>query len=280
MMKRMEITLFITFVALALVLILAGTSAAYQLIDASIRFRVYESGSPLNQLYLDITDDSGNYVSSKSVVTDVVLKNPSGTTVSLSTLNFDPLYDFCGASYDPVNSAWEYNTPVQISAFYAYILDPLVIGNYSVEVSMENGENLTDTINFGFLLSLPFISSRTFQIHTDSDNNLYWTWDIPEQLLILANTYNISIRAGVSAVDNGQLVALYWPTIPVQMGSSFVPSSIYQDFVSRADEIGFFVQARTAPSISRSSSNTIVVKDLSSPVSVIPKKSGVVIPLF
>jgi hypothetical protein len=280
MMKRMEITLFITFVALALVLILAGTSAAYQLIDASIRFRVYESGSPLNRILIDITDDSGNYVSSKSVVTGVVLKDPAGSPVNLSTLNFDPLWDHFGASYDPVNSAWDYNTPMQISEFYTNILDPLVIGNYTLEVFMENGEKLTDTINFGFLLSLPIISSRTFQIHTDSAGNLYWTWDIPEQLLTLANTYDLQIRAGVAAVVNGQMDALYWAKIPVQMGSSFVPSSIYQDFVGRADEIGFILQARTSNNFARSNANTIVVKDLSSPVSITPKKNVVVVPLF
>jgi hypothetical protein len=278
--KRIRITLLITFVSLALILLQAGTSAAYQLTWASIQYRVYESGSPLNRILIDITDDSGNYVSSKSVVTGVVLKDPAGSPVNLSTLNFDPLWDHFGASYDPVNSAWDYNTPMQISEFYTNILDPLVIGNYTLEVFMENGEKLTDTINFGFLLSLPIISSRTFQIHTDSAGNLYWTWDIPEQLLTLANTYDLQIRAGVAAVVNGQMDALYWAKIPVQMGSSFVPSSIYQDFVGRADEIGFILQARTSNNFARSNANTIVVKDLSSPVSITPKKNVVVVPLF
>jgi hypothetical protein len=278
-MKRIKITLLITFVALALILIQAGTVAAYQLTWGSIQYRVYESGGSLNRLAFDVTDDSGNYVSSAIVVTGVVLNAPNGSPVNLSTLNFDPLWDHFGARYDPVNSAWVYNTPWPISEFYTNILDPLVIGNYTLEVSMDNGQTLTDTINFGFHLSLPIISSRTFQIQTDSAGNLYWTWDIPEQLLAHANTYDLQIRAGVAAIINGQLDALYWPKIPVEMGSSFTPSSIYQNLVSRADEIRFWFQVRTSNSYARASSNTIVVKDVSSPVSITPKKNVVVVPL-
>lgn len=83
----------------------------------------------------------------------------------------------------------------------------------------------------------------------------------------------------MAAIANGQTVALYWPNIPVEMGSSFAPSSIYQDLVRRADEIHFRVQVRTSNNNARAYSNKIEVKDLSSPVSVIPKKSVVVVPL-
>jgi hypothetical protein len=280
MMKRYRITLLITFVVLALMLIQAGTSAAYQLGWKVIMHRVYESGNPSNVLAFDISDDSGNYVSSASVVTGVILKDPSGSSVSLSALEFTPLFDYYGSRFNLANSAWDYNTPMQISDFGAYILDPLVIGTYTLEVSMENGQKLTEQIAFDFFLDLPIISSRTFQIHKDSAGNLHWTWDIPEQLLTLAKTYDIQIRAGVAAMVNGQLVALYWPNVPVEMGSSFAPSSIYQDLVSRADEILFTFQVRTSNNNARAYPDRIVVKDLSSPVSITPKKNVVVIPLF
>ena len=280
MTKRIRITLLITVVALALILIQAGTSAAYQLEWHVIQHRVYESGGSLNRLAFDIIDDSGNYVSSANVVTGVVLKAPNGSAVNLSTLNFDPLFDYYGARFDLGSSAWVYYTPMQISEFRANILDPLVIGNYTLEVSMENEELLTGVIAFDFLLDLPIISSRTFQIHTDSAGNLYWTWDIPEQLLTLSKTYDLQIRAGVAAMVNGQNVALYWPNVPVEMGSSFAPSAIFQDLVSRSDEIQFWFQVRSSNNNARAYSNTIVVKDLSSPVSVTPKKNVVVVPLF
>ena len=253
---------------------------AYQLEWHVIQHRVYESGGSLNRLAFDIIDDSGNYVSSANVVTGVVLKAPNGSAVNLSTLNFDPLFDYYGARFDLGSSAWVYYTPMELSEFRTNILDPLVIGNYTLEVSMENEELLTGVIAFDFLLDLPIISSRTFQIHTDSAGNLYWTWDIPEQLLTLSKTYDLQIRAGVAAMVNGQNVALYWPNVPVEMGSSFAPIPIYQDLVSRSDEIRFWFQVRSSNNNARAYSNTIVVKDLSSPVSVTPKKNVVVVPLF
>jgi hypothetical protein len=169
---------------------------------------------------------------------------------------------------------------MQLSDFNADITDPIIIGTYTLEVTMDSGPPLINQFDFDFLLDLPIISSRTFQIHTDSAGNLYWTWDFPEQLLALAKTYDLQMRAGVAAINSEVLVGLYWPNVPVEMGSSFAPSSIYQDLVSRSDEIRFWLQVRTSNNNARAYSNTIVVKDLSSPVSITPKKNVVVVPLF
>jgi hypothetical protein len=76
MMKRYRITLLITFVVLALMLIQTGTSAAYQLGWTAIMHRVYESAASKNRLVFEILDDSGDYVGSSSVVTGVILRPP------------------------------------------------------------------------------------------------------------------------------------------------------------------------------------------------------------
>ena len=224
-MKRIRITLLITFVASALLVIQTGTSAAYQLGWTAIQHRVYESGRSLNYLVFEILEDSGDYVGNASVVTGVILRpplpngdpDPTGTPVNLTTLKFSPLFDYYGSRFNTTNSAWEYYTPLVISDFNADILDPLIIGAYTLEVTMANGPTLIKQIDFDFLLDLPIISSRTFQIHTDSAGNLYWSWDVPEELLTLAKTYDLQIRAGVGAINGGELVALYWPNVPVEM---------------------------------------------------------------
>ncbi len=279
-MKKIRITLLITFVASALLVIQIGTSAAYQLGWKVIQHRVYESGNTLNRLAFEILDDSGDYVGNASVVTGAILKDPSGTPVNLTTLNFEPLFDYFGSRFNLATSTWDYYTPMQISDFRANIIDPMIIGTYTLEVTMDSGPPLIKQIAFDFLLDLPVISSRTFQIHTDSAGNLYWTWDVPEQLLSLAKTSDLQIRAGVGAINSEVLVGLYWPNVPVEMGSSFAPSSIYQDLVSRSDEIHFYFQVRTSNNYARAYLNTIVVNDLSAPVSVTPKKSVVVVPFF
>ena len=104
-MKRYKITLLITFVVLALMLIQTGTSAAYQLGWKGIQHRVYESGSTINRFAFEILDDSGDYVANASVVTGVVLKNPSGTPVNLTTIKFTPLFDYYGSRFNTTNSA-------------------------------------------------------------------------------------------------------------------------------------------------------------------------------
>lgn len=287
-MKRIRISLLIIFTALSLLLIQSKTSEAYKLGSAQIRHYVYESGDSKNRLYFEVLDDSDNYVNNKNVVTGVVLKNPDDSVVNLeiidndppTTLGFDPLFDFFPAHYDAENSVWIYDPEMQISGFYANIIETLEIGEYTLEVSVIGGQTLTKSINFEFLLKLPIISARTFQIQSDSYGNVYWTWDIPEQLLNLTQTYDLQIKAGVAAMISGQIDALYWPDVPVEMGFCFIPHSIYQDLASRGDEIRFALQVRTTNQNARSYPDRISVTDLSSPVSIIPKKSVVVVPLF
>ena len=288
MMKKYKTILLIAFAVLVLMLIQTGTSAAYQLGWKNIRHQVEESGDSFNRLAFEVWDDSGNYVDSASVVTDVILRpplpngdpDPSGTPVNLTAINFEPLLDYYGSRFNTITSAWEYNTPIQISEFNANILDPMVIGTYTLEVSTDTGPTLIEQIDFEFLLDLPVISSRTFQIQTDSTGNLFWTWDVSEELITLAKTYDLQIRAGVAALVSGELVALYWPNVPIEMGHSFTPSSIYQDLVSRADVIRFGFQVRTSNNNARAYSKRIDVQDPSSQVSIFPKKSTVVVPLF
>jgi hypothetical protein len=188
-------------------------------------------------------------------------------------------YQIFSASFDPDSSQWNHYSPEMIGGFYSDIESPLVIGTYTLEVSMENGQILTKSIQFDFLLDLPVISSRSFQIHTDSTGNVHWTWRIPEQLLSLAETYDIQVRAGVAASLNGEMVALYWPNLPIEVGYSIVPSSTYQNLVNQADQISFLFQVRTSDNNARSYSR-IITSNPSSTVSIFPKKTAVVIPLY
>jgi hypothetical protein len=135
------------------------------------------------------------------------------------------------------------------------------------------------TIDFEEIIDLPIISYRTFQIHSDLDGNIHWTWNIPKQLLELAETYNLSVRAGVSAYENNVLTALFWPNIPIHMGFCFVPASTYNYLKSKGDSIYFSFQVRTNNSQCRSYTKRTFITDLNSPVSIIPKKSVVVVPL-
>jgi hypothetical protein len=202
-----------------------------------------------------------------------VLKNPSGAPVNLSALNYESLYNLYGSRFDPVSHSWVQNSPEQHSEFSAIILDPLAKGTYTVEFSMENEQALIETINFDLSLDLPIVSSRTFQINTDSAGNIHWTWNVPKQLIMLAKTYDLQIRAGVAAIKEGRLISLYWPNVPIEMGYSLTPSSIYQNLTESADEIKFAFQVRTNNNNARAYSDRVILKDNFYPVSIVPAKT-------
>ena len=270
-MKNRQVGYIILF-ALFYLLIQACTVFAYELTWSSIQHRVYEAQEDKNRLQFEIRDDYGNQVNSKSVVTGVVIEYPDGTTVTLGDLGFE-YYQITEARFYPDSSQWVHNSPRMIGGFFADIESSLVIGTYTLRVSMENGQILTALINFNFLLDLPVISSRSFQIHMDSTGNVHWAWRIPEELLSLAKIYDIQARAGVAAMFEGEMVALYWPNLPIEVGYSIVPSSTYLNLVNQADELQFIFQVRTSDSNARAYSKIVEISNPSSTVSIVPRQT-------
>lgn len=276
-MKIRKAWFYILF-ALFYSLLQTGTGDAYEIDWSTIQHRVYESQASINRIAFEIKDDFGNYVYIESVVTGVVLKYPNGSNVTLGEFMYD-LYTYYRSSFNPDNSEWTYSAPFQLSDFYANIESPLIIGTYTLEVTMENGQILTKTIDFDFLLDLPVISSNTFQIQTDSSGNVHWTWQIPERLFTLANSYDLRVRPGILAYSGGELNVLYFPSLPVEVGYSITPANIFQTIVNQADEIRFVIQVRTSNNNARANSRTIIISNPSSTVSIVPKKKVVVVPL-
>ncbi len=284
-MSKIAKVVFCISLILTLTTFQAATSNAYELDWVAIQYRVFESGNQVNRLAIEIKDDGGNYVASESAVTSYNLTDPSGSPVNLSNKRFDPPFDYYPAYLSQNQTGgldWVYPPAFQISEFYADILDPIVIGQYTLQVVMENAQVLQQTIDMLYLVDIPPISSRSYQIQTGSDGNVYWTWSIPNELLVLAEThpeYDLQYRAGVAVYNNGQFVALFWPNLPIQVGSSFIPAATYQELLGKGDEIRFTLQVRTRNNNSRAYSSSIAVKDFSSPISITPKKSVVVVPM-
>ena len=262
-----------------LMLINARVVAAYELVWPSITHRVYDYKPGFNNLAFNLKDGSGNFVSDASSVNSVILRypkpngdpDPSGTPVQLGTREFTPLMDYIAARFDTVNAEWIYDSAYPLSQFDAEFQGTLVTGTYTIEVTTDDMVTHIQTIEVEEIINLPAISYRTFQIHSDLDGNIHWTWDIPKELLDLASTYNLSVRAGVSAYENDVLTALFWPNIPVQTGFCFVPANIYNFLKSKGDTLYFGFQVRTNYlSQARSYTKSIEITDLNSPVSVTP----------
>ena len=277
-MKKLWVLSTIVIVFSLLMLINARVVAAYELLWPSIQHRVYDYKLGFNNLAFNLKDGSGNFVSDASTVNSVILRypkpngdpDPSGTPVQLGTLAFE-YWDYIAARFDTVNAEWIYDSAYPLSQFDAEFQGTLVTGTYTIEVTTNDMVTHIQTIEVEEIINLPAISYRTFQIHSDLDGNIHWTWDIPKELLDLASTYNLSVRAGVVALDNDVETAFFWPAIPVQMGFCFVPASIYNFLKSKGDTIIFSFQVRTNNlSQARSYTKSIEITDLNSPVSVTP----------
>jgi hypothetical protein len=288
-MKKLWVLSTFVIVLSLLITINARIVAAYELVWPSIQHRVYDYKPGFNNLAFNLKDGSGNFVSDASCVNSVILRypkpngdpDPSGSPVQLGTLEFTLIDYFITARFDTVNAEWIYDPAYQLSQFDAEFQGTLVTGTYTIEVITNDMITHINTIDVEEIINLPAISYRTYQIHSDLDGNIHWTWEIPQELLDLTATYNLDVRAGVSAYENDVETALFWPSIPVQMGFCFVPANIYNFLKSKGDTLRFHVQVRTNNlNQARSYTKSIEVTDLISPVSIIPQKSTVVIPLF
>jgi hypothetical protein len=278
-MKKSIVFSTIVIVFSLLMLINARVVAAYELKWPSIQNRVYEYKPGFNNLAFNLLDGSGNFVSDASSVKSVILRypkpngeaDPRGTHVQLGTLEFTPLMDFRTAEFDTVNAKWIYDSAYPLSQFDAEFQGTLVTGTYTIEVTTDDMVTHIETIEIKEIINLPVISYRTFQIHSDLDGNIHWTWNIPKELLDLASTYNFDVRSGVVAYKNDVITALFWPHIPIHMGSCFVPAWIYNSLKSKGDTISFNLQVRTnSLNQARSYTKSIRITDLNSPVYINP----------
>lgn len=275
----------LTLLVLIFIIVPAAT-AAYQLGGFSVQYRVYEDGSKFNRYYFEIYDEQGNFIPGGDVVDKSTVKiyDPNDKIVSISDVTWDPDFDFLGGNFNIANGCygfWDPNDAWVINGYYGKILEPLLIGDYEIELKTNDGQTHTKTYTFAQKIELPYIKSRSFQIHPDSFGNIYFSWDIPEKLLQIAQTTTLTYRPYIAANKNDITKALLWPTIPIHMNSVFIPFDIVQWIAGKGDSFIFAVQVRTDANDNRNNNRSyskgVPVSDLATTVT--KKKQVVVIPI-
>jgi hypothetical protein len=128
---------YVILLSLFYFVIQTGTSLAYELYYPGIQHRVadYEASNIGDRLAFEVRDDSLNYVYSESAVTGVVLKSPDGSMVTLGDLLYEE-FIYYRSSFNPDNSEYSYKSPILWSGFSTDIESPLVIGAYTIEVTI------------------------------------------------------------------------------------------------------------------------------------------------
>lgn len=268
-MKTYKILRAFGFLSLiAAFLFLGSVSNAYKLDSASVRYYKYEDGSTEKKLYFEILDDQGDYINDGSIVTGFELWDPNMISTELETVTFTPLYDFIGGKFKVDTNKFVYTPSGPYSGFEAIIKDPLLVGTYTLMVTTVEGLLPDAKINFDQQVELPVAYSRSFQIHPDPSGNIYWMWDISQELLDTANNYNTLVAASVFAGDGDQFEFLLHVKVPTYMGFIFIPNSVVQQIPGDASEYSYKIWVRTSDGTNRAVSDPIIVND---PLTTIPK---------
>ena len=284
-MKSAKVIIFLSFLYVNfLFLAPAFTFAAnYEINWWNVTKRIYEDErGNKNILQFAVTYPQGNYVlGTNGEFVDfesVELYDPSDKKVDISDINFIPDYEYVGGSFDTTSGGWNYGSMTILYEFQAEILEPVVPGEYELRLRCNDGVTYTATQTFNQIVTVPLISKKSYQIHPDSNGNVYFSWDIPAELIQLSQTYNFIYRPGVAVYEGDTLVALLYPTAPIHINMLFVPNSLVQWLASKGSTFTFSVQVRTSDSQNRSHPIPLTVSDM---LATVPKKKQVaVVPMF
>lgn len=145
------------------------TNTQYQVEYANIMYRSYESGSERYQILMGISDNGGPCVETE--VIDWVMKDSMGSVLpSSSDLFYRDLYMWYTCDSGGCSQAGPFNESGVLSRYVSFSAD-----SYAIEIEMENGQLLTEELDFPGLLVLPFVSINSMAALWDGgDLELSW----------------------------------------------------------------------------------------------------------
>jgi hypothetical protein len=231
-----------------------------------VQRRHYEdSATPVYRAAFGLKDSAtGNYVTDAGVVTSWVLRDPNGSVVSYTEPYFEVYYEE-DASYD--GTTYTTTAPSYTrSDFNATLQGPLVVGEYTFEISFNDGSKVAWKYTFNGEVDLPIISSSSFVVPSNtSDFCVQW------QGVSSASWPNTSQRAIINFYSGGPLAAELVIVVPTDVHNVCIPASVLRSFtrsIGAYDEARFRVQFRTEDNNNRSVSNEYAVNVTSTPVIV------------
>lgn len=273
-MRVRRTLLFTVCVTLAAILALSGSAFAAYTISAGSFFvshRIYETSGALNKLIFDMKDNSGQPFSNGDAIISVKLYDPNQNLVNLSPFYFNPPYEVVSGKFDVSTKQWIYYPGFFLNEIGAIILDDLMVGTYRLEVLMDDAVTYQSTYEVTNLLDLPVISSRSYQVVSDSAGNVFWSWKTPSDLISLSRTLGTSQRPYIYAFQGTVMKSVLYPSVPTEMSSVFFPTDIIQALVSKGDSFVYGIQLRTTNNNCRSYSKEITVN---SPLATIVTVDG------
>ena len=231
-----------------------------------VQNRRYENGRNVNRLAFGLVDENGHHLSGIRSIRDVELVDPNGKRVQLSNLKFDSDIEIYGL-YDGLKSQWYYTDHWQTDSWFrANFKEPLIPGEYLLEVKTIDGKAGKRNFKFNKTISLPIVSSNSFKFYSDESGNVIWKWDIPDSLGQLIYNHQTGVKATIDIYQDDRNIAYFFVKIPSHMGYVFIPRHIIQAINGKGNKFGLKVQLETRDNNARTYSNTVVIYDMMSEI--------------
>jgi len=237
-------------------LVIQGAAAA--LTYFYVQNRTTENGKKYNRLGFECKDVNNQYIST-NVLGSVVLTDPNGKIVNLTTpVNFGTGYT-TDSYYDASNGRWIYSAPYFYSQYSAEFSDQLITGTYRLTFTDTDGKISQMNYSFNKIVDLPIIPSRSYHYYRDQDGNFLWDW----QVQYVDPTIQTSVRAWITIYDaQGNYWGELWVKVPTNMGWLFVPKEIYDVVLSMGRTFSLQTQIRTDDNNNRAFSNAVPMSNL------------------
>ena len=226
-----------------------------------IQHRAYGEGKSLNRLAFGLIDDQLQYLTSDSAVSEVKLYNSLGKEVKIAPHRFGTVLEIYGY-YDSKNSQWRYSRKWQFDSWFSVdILEELISGKYRLSVKTADGKTTERLSVFNGRINIPFVDQRSMQVRQDVRGNLIWTWDVPENMGVLALQTKTQARAAIDIFKNNEDVAYFSIILPSHMGYVFIPNDVVQLINEKGDRFELKVSLETRDKNNRAYSKPYILKE-------------------
>lgn len=227
----------------------------------NIQHRKYEDGRKLNLLNFAMYDESNNPIS-EDIVSDVEVTDPNGQPVSIVNVEFSPTR-ICFPYYDSNNGHWVYNFNESGDLFFGWkdykatVNDDLIIGQYTLTVTDNQGNQYTSHYNYNGLVDLPIIEKKKFKNDYDNHGNLKLKWSVPWEI---DDTFSTSIRAHINIYNDNEFAGVLFARVPTHLGRLFIPQEIIEKLLAEGNKFYLQVQLRTNDNNNRTYSKEKKIK--------------------
>jgi hypothetical protein len=256
-MKKIFTIIFVFFVS---------NAAAAEISWMYVQHRIYENGRTRNRLTFGLIDENGQNLTNDEHITAVELRDPQDRFAKLSDYKFSMDEEIYGI-YDSQRSQWHFSEEWQVDSWFsANFFEPLIPGVYHLKVITADGKSTEYGFKFREVVSLPVITSRSFEIHPDSFGNVIWKWDIPDSLGHMAFNLQTVVKASIDVYKHNKQVAYFFIKLPSHMGYLFIPRNIVQKIHAKGDQFGLRVQLETRDNSTRTYSDTLLMNALTATV--------------